>query len=63
MTDATEYFEVVLNDEAQYSLWPAHKPLPPGWATVGKRGDEASCLAYIQRQWTDMRPRSLREPN
>ncbi len=63
MTDATEYFEVVINDEAQYSLWPAHKAVPPGWSPVGKRGDQACCLAYIQHQWTDMRPRSLREPS
>ena len=24
-------FEVVVNDEGQYSVWPASAPPPPGW--------------------------------
>ncbi|MEV7013095.1 MbtH family protein [Streptosporangium sp. NPDC051022] len=52
---------VVVNDEEQYSIWPAERELPPGWADAGTRGSEEECLAHIERVWTDMRPRSLRE--
>jgi MbtH protein len=52
---------VVVNDEDQYSTWPADKPLPPGWAAVGDPQSENDCLQDIERLWVDMRPRGLRE--
>lgn len=52
---------VVVNDEEQYSIWPAHRALPDGWHDVGVSGTREECLAHIERVWTDMRPRSLRE--
>jgi MbtH protein len=58
--DNTE-FEVVINHEEQYSIWPGYKPIPDGWHTVGKRGKKAECLAHIELCWTDMRPLSLRQ--
>ena len=58
--DTTTY-EVVVNDEEQYSIWPAHKEIPAGWKTVGVSGPKAQCLAHIEEVWTDMRPKSLRE--
>lgn len=54
-------FHVVLNDEDQYSIWPDYKETPAGWRREGFSGDKAACLAHIDRVWTDMRPRSLRE--
>ena len=57
--DVTTY-EVVMNTEEQYSIWPAHKPIPAGWHSVGQRGLKAPCLEYIKSVWTDMRPLSLR---
>lgn len=54
-------FRVVLNDEEQYSLWPADRELPPGWRPDGVTGSKEECLAHIDEVWTDMRPRSLRE--
>jgi len=54
-------FLVLVNDEGQYSLWPSFKEVPGGWTTVGPRGARATCLAYIEESWTDMRPKSLRE--
>lgn len=54
-------FEVVINHEEQYSIWPADSTPPAGWKTVGMRGPKAACLDHIERVWTDMRPRSLRE--
>ena len=53
-------YRVVVNHEEQYSIWPAHKPLPPGWTDAGKEGTKADCLAHIETVWIDMRPLSLR---
>ena len=58
--DTTTY-KVVVNDEEQYSIWPAHRENALGWRTVGKSGTKAECLAYIKEVWTDMRPLSLRK--
>lgn len=58
--DITTY-RAVLNDEEQYSIWPAHRPLPAGWRDAGKTGSKAECLAFIEAVWTDMRPKHLRE--
>lgn len=57
--DSTVY-KVVVNHEAQYSIWPAHRENALGWSDAGKSGSEAECLAYIKEVWTDMRPLSLR---
>ncbi len=54
-------YEVVMNHEEQYSIWPQYKgDPPPGWAKVGKCGMKAECLEYVDAVWTDMRPLSLR---
>jgi MbtH protein len=62
MTEAhqTRQHAVVVNDEEQYSIWPAERDLPAGWRRDGFTGTEAECLAYIDETWTDMRPASLR---
>ena len=54
-------FDVVINSEQQYSIWPAHKELPKGWEKAGIHGTETECLAYIKENWVDMRPLSLRQ--
>jgi MbtH protein len=51
---------VVVNHEAQYSIWLADRELPAGWTDAGKRGTRAECLAHVEEVWTDMRPLSLR---
>ncbi len=58
-TDQRAYL-VVVNDEEQYSIWPADRELPAGWRTEGVRGGREECLAHIGEVWTDMRPLSLR---
>jgi MbtH protein len=55
-------FVVVRNDEEQYSIWPAGREIPAGWQDAGFTGAKAACLAHVDEVWTDMRPRSLREP-
>jgi MbtH protein len=59
--DAEALFEVVLNHEEQYSIWPADREVPAGWKKAGKQGNKADVLAYINEVWTDMRPLSLRQ--
>jgi MbtH protein len=54
-------YKVVVNQEEQYSIWPAHREIPLGWTAVGKQGTKEECLAYIEEVWTDMRPLSLRK--
>ena len=61
MSDTQHQFEVVINAQGQYSLWPVGKPMACGWSAAGMRGQRQDCLEYINQHWTDMRPRSLRE--
>ena len=56
-----EIYEVVVNLEEQYSIWPKRKEIPYGWRVAGKFGPKDECLAYIKEVWTDMRPKSLRD--
>ena len=52
---------VLINDEQQYSLWRVGIDVPQGWRIVfGPKGKD-DCLAYVEQEWTDMRPLSLRE--
>ena len=53
--------QVVINHEEQYSIWPIDRENPPGWKDGGQSGLKEECLAYIQTEWTDMRPLSLRK--
>ncbi|HEX2204052.1 MAG TPA: MbtH family protein [Longimicrobium sp.] len=57
----TTIYQVVVNHEEQYSIWPADRELPLGWTAVGPSGPKAECLEWIEQTWTDMRPKSLRE--
>jgi MbtH protein len=58
-TDGT-YFALI-NDEGQYSLWPAFIEIPAGWTVAHPQDTRQACLDYINQHWTDMRPRSLIE--
>lgn len=57
----TSTYNVVVNHEEQYSIWPAGRENALGWNDAGKTGTKAECLAYIEEVWTDMRPLSLRK--
>jgi MbtH protein len=52
---------VLVNHEEQYSLWPSFREVPAGWTAVGPRGNRKDCLDWIQENWTDMRPKSLKD--
>jgi MbtH protein len=55
--DAT--YLVLINDEAQYSLWPSFIEMPRGWRVVHPQNSRQACLDYVNQHWTDMRPKSL----
>jgi MbtH protein len=54
-------YHVVRNHEEQYSVWPDGKELPAGWDKLEISGTKDTCLDYIERVWTDIRPLSLRK--
>lgn len=58
--ETVDYF-VVVNGEDQYSIWPAQRELPKGWRADGPARSREQCLSYIEKTWTDMTPRSVRE--
>lgn len=54
------YFALI-NDEGQYSLWPVFVDVPDGWTVAHGEDTRKACLDYIEKNWTDMRPKSLIE--
>jgi MbtH protein len=59
--DENGVYHVLVNDEGQHSLWPTFVEVPQGWTIVHRSDSRAACLDYINRNWTDMRPKSLIE--
>ena len=59
--DSGQRYQVVVNDEEQYSIWPEGRDLPLGWRPEGFTGSKEACLDHIEKVWTDMRPKSLRD--
>jgi MbtH protein len=53
-----KYF-VLINDEGQHSLWPIFADVPEGWEIIFGEDGRQECLAFIEKNWTDMRPKSL----
>lgn len=51
----------LVNDENQYSLWPAFADIPAGWKIAYGEDSRSDCLDFIERNWTDMRPKSVSE--
>ncbi|MFJ7996538.1 MbtH family protein [Streptomyces sp. NPDC096310] len=59
--DPEATFQVLVNDEGQHSLWPAFADAPDGWHIAHDKDTRAACMAYIEENWTDLRPKSLIE--
>jgi len=60
LVEDTTIYMVVVNQEEQYSIWPADRDVPMGWRDTGFHGPKQACLEHIKEIWTDMRPRNLR---
>ena len=54
-------FFVLVNQEGEHSLWPEFAKIPAGWNNVFGPESRHACLDYIETNWTDMRPLSLRK--
>ncbi|MFF4732258.1 MbtH family protein [Streptomyces mirabilis] len=59
--DENGSFYVVVNDEDQHSLWPVFAEVPAGWRVTFGEAGRAECLSHVEKSWTDLRPKSLRE--
>ncbi|AOM41384.1 MbtH family protein [Xenorhabdus hominickii] len=55
-------FYVLINNQQQYSLWPAFAAQPAGWERAIGPDSRTACIAYIEEHWVDMRPAILRKP-
>ncbi len=60
--DQDGHFLVLVNAEEQHSLWPAFAEVPTGWTSVHGPGSRETALVYVDEHWTDLRPKSIREP-
>ncbi len=57
--DENAAYYALINDEGQYSLWPVFAAVPAGWRIAHGEDTRRACVDFIDREWTDMRPRSL----
>jgi MbtH protein len=57
--DENGTYHALINDEGQHSLWPSFVEVPNGWTIILKSDTRAACLEFIEKNWTDMRPKSL----
>jgi MbtH protein len=57
---ADKAYQVVVNDEEQFSIWDANREPPDGWRADGFTGGRQPCLDHIAQVWTDLRPLSVR---
>lgn len=57
--DEAGTFHVLVNAEGQHSLWPTFADVPAGWQVVHGPSSRAQALAYVEKNWTDLRPLSL----
>jgi amino acid adenylation domain-containing protein/thioester reductase-like protein len=58
-----EAYRIVVNEEGQYSIWPAALIVPPGWRQEGRPTRKEACLAVITAKWPDIVPASVRTAN
>ena len=49
-------FGIVVNDEQQFSVWPTHRRLPPGWNYTGPTGTRAEMQAAVRQQFVETVP-------
>jgi MbtH protein len=54
-------FLVLANDEGQHCIWPSFAAVPAGWVSMREPSSRAEAIAYVEKSWLDMRPRSLVE--
>lgn len=53
-------YKVLINEEGQHSLWPAFLNIPEGWSSIYGEESRKNCLEFINANWTDLQPKSLK---
>ncbi|MFJ7367419.1 MbtH family protein [Peribacillus frigoritolerans] len=53
-------YHVLINEEGQHSLWPAFLVIPEGWSVIYREESRQDCLEYINKNWRDLLPNSLK---
>lgn len=53
-------YNVLINEEGQHSLWPSFLVIPEGWSVIYSEESRQDCLEYINKNWTDLQPKSLK---
>ena len=56
--DESRDFLVLVNARTQYSLWPAFAAVPAGWRQVLGPCERVACVAWLDTNWIDIRPRA-----
>ncbi|SNQ52015.1 Antibiotic synthesis protein MbtH (modular protein) [Frankia canadensis] len=59
-TEHEQRYQVLINQEEQYALFPEGLPAPRSWVPAGFSGTEDECIAHVDAHWADTRPLSLR---
>ncbi|MFI1370235.1 MbtH family protein [Streptomyces griseochromogenes] len=59
--DVNSTYFVLVNAEGQHSLWPSAVKIPVGWAAEYGAAARKECIEYIDANWKDLRPQSLRD--
>lgn len=49
--DPFDTYLVVRNQSGDHSIWPAIKPIPPGWDQLGVEASREACLDWIEENW------------
>lgn len=57
--DPENTFEVLQNDEGQYSLWLVGLDVPAGWKAVYGPSSREDCTRFVEEVWVDQRPTTL----
>lgn len=53
-------YKVLTNEEGQHSLWPSFLTIPEGWSAIYGEESRKNCLEYINANWIDLQPKSLK---
>ncbi|SOJ55237.1 Enterobactin biosynthesis protein YbdZ [Mycobacterium simulans] len=59
--DDNDTFFVFVSDEEEHSLLPVFAEVPDGWRMACGEATRTEYMDYIDQNWADIRPKSLRE--
>jgi len=49
-------FQVLKNQQGEFSLWPAQHQVPSGWDIQHGPDTRTSCIAYVEKHWLAINP-------